>query len=433
MPSSPDEIAHLLRRSGFVAAPGRVDQLSALDWPAAVEAVLDVSANPAENLPPSMLAWDQNQGYYRWVDLVHWWLNRCATTPTPIVEKMTLFWHGHFTTSFDKVYNIPAILSQHRLYRSLATGDFSTLAQRMAVEPAMLWYLDNSDNVAASPNQNFARELMELFLLGVGNYTEADVVSAARAWTGHTTPAWNVPVYLFRPELHDGGDKTLFGVTRNFDGPDVISEILTNPAKRPVVAGFIARKLWEFFAYPDPAPAVVDAVASAFVASGLNVTGALRALFNHPEFRSETARRGLVRSPIEWVVAILHHSGLPVGEAHPEWYFEAMGQQPFNPPNVSGWRPNGYWVNSSAFAGRAEFAARCGWLLGQRGWWADLDSLSIDAAIDRGAATFALPLSAITRSAIANWLHAQRASRERWDEKPNMTALLLLSPEMSMA
>ena len=434
MPSNPDDIAHLLRRSGFVAPAARVAQLSALDWPAAVEAVLSSSGNPPENYPASVYTWDSGRGYDIYIDLVKWWLDRCATTPTPIVEKMTLFWHGHFTTSFSKVYNIPAIASQHRLYRNQGLGNFAPLAQAMAIEPAMLWYLDNADNVKRSPNQNFARELMELFLLGVGNYTEDDVVAAARAWTGHGTPAWNIPSYRFAPEKHDDGDKTFFGTTRNWDGPDIINEILVNPTKRPVMARFMARKFWEFFAYQNPSATVVDAVAQAFLDSGLDITAALRALFNRPVFLSAEARTGLVRSPIEYVVAILLHSGMPAAVFNPQWYLDDMGQGVFDPPNVSGWRPNGYWVNSSAFTGRAEFARQAGWRLKELGWWADLDSMSVDQAVDHGARTFGIhPLSATSRAALVNWLTRSRASKERWAERSYLTTLLLLTPEMHLA
>jgi uncharacterized protein (DUF1800 family) len=433
VPSNPDDIAHLLRRSGFVAPGARIQQLAALDWPNAVEAVLDRSANPGDDVPGHLNSWDPGNGYELYVQLVHWWLDRCAATPTPLVEKMTLFWHGHFTTSFSKAYHLPAILSQHRLYRTHALGDFSSLAQAMAVEPAMLWYLDNADNTARSPNQNFARELMELFLLGVGNYTEDDVVAAARAWTGHTTPEWNVAEYVFRADRHDYGDKSFFGTTRNWDGPDIITEILTNPAKRPTVARFISRKLWEFFAYQNPSNSIVDGIAQAFLDAGLNITAALRALFNRPEFVSTQAKQGLVRSPIEYVVASLFHTGLRSAEAHPEWWLEDMGQGVFNPPNVSGWRPNAYWVNSSALTGRAEFARYLSWQLRERGWWTDLDSRAVGDAIDHGAATFGLTLSATTRTALVNWLAGQRSSSQRWAERTNISTLLLLAPEMNLA
>lgn len=434
MPSTPDDIAHLLRRSGFVAPGARVYELAALDWSAAVEAVLDTSANPAEDLPGSVFTWNSSQGYRIYVDLVQWWLDRCARTPTPLVEKMTLFWHGHFTSSFSKVYNIPAILSQHRLYRARGLGDFTSLAQAMAVEPAMLWYLDNADNVKRSPNQNFARELMELFLLGVGNYTEDDVVAAARAWTGHGTPRWDDPTYVFKPDQHDDGDKTFFGTTKNWNGPDIITEILTNPAKRPVMARFIARKLWEFFAYQNPSADIVDAVAQGFMDSNLDIRHALRVLFNRPEFRSPQARTGLVRSPIEYVVAVLHHAGVPASLVNPQWYLDDMGQGVFDPPNVSGWRPNAYWINSSAFTGRAEFARQVSWKLREIGWWSQLNDLSVEQAVDHGANTFGLaPLSATTRAALVDWLTRSRASKDRWAERTNITTLLLLTPEMHLA
>lgn len=431
MASNPDDIAHLLRRSGFTAPAAKVAELAALDYAVAVERVLDPGANPPENLPDAALVWDPDNGYQSYVALVHWWLDRCATTPTPLVEKMTLFWHGHFTTSFSKVYNLPAILSQHRLYRTHALGDFTTLAQSMAIEPAMLWYLDNAENTKRSPNQNFARELMELFLLGVGNYTEDDVVSAARAWTGYTTPEWNIPQFVFDAEQHDDGIKTFFGQARNWNGPDIITEILNTT--RTTVARFIARKAWEFFAYQNPAQPIVDALAQAFIAANLNITALLRALFNRPEFLTTQAKQGLVRSPIEFAVAVLHHTGMNAAEAHPEWWLDDMGQAPFNPPNVSGWRPNAYWINTSALTGRDQFASYVAWRLRERGWWSDLDSRSVDNAIDHGAATFGLTLSSTTRNALAGWLTTQRASRERWAERSNITTLLLVSPEMNMA
>ncbi|MEZ5218904.1 MAG: DUF1800 domain-containing protein [Ilumatobacteraceae bacterium] len=433
MASDPTDIAHLLRRSGFFADGARIDQLSRLSWAAAVDAVLDTSAAPGEDLPGEVFTWDQNQGWPRYISLVHWWLNRCVSTPTPIVEKMTLFWHGHFTTSFDKVYNVSAIVSQHRLYRAHALGNFATLAQAMAVEPAMLAYLDNSDNVAESPNQNFARELLELYLLGVGNYSEDDVVSAARAWTGHGVVAWNDLRYVFRPEEHDSGVKTFFGTTKNWDGPDIIAAVLGSATKRTISAKFIAKKLWEFFAYEQPSDEIVAAIATSLLA-GWSIRDALRTLFNRPEFRSTAARQGHVRSPIEFVVATMHHTGLRAEEAHPEWHLRDMGQLPFNPPNVSGWKHNGYWVNSSAFQARTEFARNVMWVLGNNhGWRADIDTMSVDQAIDHGAEVFDLSLSAPTRAAIRDWLIASRAGTERWAQKYFMTLALLLAPEMHLA
>jgi uncharacterized protein (DUF1800 family) len=433
MSSSREDIAHLLRRSGFVAQEQRITQLMALDLPQAVEVVLSTAGAPDDS-PPGSLNVRGDNGYDQWVTATKWWIDRMVTTPTPIVEKMTLFWHGHFTSSWSKVSDAPAMISQNRLYRSLALGDFRELCQRMAVEPAMLVYLDNENNIAGAPNQNFARELMELFTLGVGNYTEEDVDAAARAWTGHNTMHWNDPRYIFRPEEHDAGNKTFFGTTKNWDGPDIIDEVLTNPTKRPVMARFISRKLWEFFAYQRPSTDIVDALATAFVNSNLSIVALVRALFNRPEFYSPQAKQGLVRTPIEWVVAVMSATGLRSAEINPQWHFEGMGQEPFNPPNVSGWRPNAYWVNTSAFSRRAEFARSVMWTLRERNFWNDVPALPVDTVIDRAAQTFGIhPLSAPTRAAIAATLNADRAADEEWVETVHLLTMTILAPELHLA
>jgi len=430
--SSTEDVAHLLRRSGFVAPAARVAALSSLDWPAVVEAVLDTSAAPAEDYPSWLLSYDQENGWRQHVLHLQWWLDRCVSTPTPIVEKMLHFWHGHFVVSWSKVYHMPAMVSLSRKYRAGGLGNLATLAQQMAVEPAMLWYLDNSDNVKASPNQNFARELMELFLLGVGNYTEDDVIASARAWTGHSTVDWNVATYLFRSGQHDNANKTFFGTTRNWDGPEIITEILTNPTKRPIVAKYLAKKLWEFFAYQNPAQGIVDQLATDFVNSGLEIKALLRSIFNRPEFRSTTAKQGLVRSPIEWVVAAMAATGVPAAEAHPEWVLDTMGQEPFNPPNVSGWRQNGYWVNTSAFNGRALFARNAGWYLKERGFWNGIESWTPGLAISTAESTFGVTFSDTTRAALLRWFDRQRTA-DLWAEHENFITLVLLAPELHLA
>ena len=323
------DVAHLLRRTGFNSSTFRVGQLMPLDRPALVDAVLSTTGAPADT-PPSTLnqygvsQWQQNQ------DLANWWLNRMTTTSTPIVEKMTLFWHGHFVSSFDKVGNAFAMYGQNRLFRANALGSLGNLARAIAVQPAMLSYLDNDANVKGAPNQNFARELMELFLLGVGNYSEDDIIASARAWTGHGLNASRL--YYFNPAEHDNGDKTFFGTTKNWNGPDIITEILNHPTKRVIAARFITRKLWTFFAYPQPADAIVNPLADALINSGFNIKVLLRALFLRDEFWSTAARQGLVRSPVEYVVNVLRQTHLSPGSVHPEWYLPAMGQSLLFPP-----------------------------------------------------------------------------------------------------
>jgi uncharacterized protein (DUF1800 family) len=436
MSSSREDIAHLLRRSGFVAPEARITQLMALDLPDAVNAVLSTAGAP-DDTPPAWLLTDSDEGYKQWVEASQWWIDRMVSTPTPIVEKMTLFWHGHFTSSWEKVNHSPAMLSQNRLYRSLALGDFRTLAQRMALEPAMLVYLDNASNVYedadSTPNQNFARELMELFLLGVGNYTEEDVDAAARAWTGHNTVRWDDPRYIFRADKHDNGNKTFFGTAKNWDGPDIINEILDNPNKRPIMAKYIAKKMWEFFAYQRPAQGIVDALAQVFMNSNLSILELVKALFNRPEFYSVESKQGHVRSPIEWVVAVLTGTGLRAAQTNPQWYFERMGQEPFNPPNVSGWRPNAYWVNTSAFSGRAEFARNVMWTLHQAKTWEDIKNGTAAQAIDRAANAFGIqPLSAPTRAAMTQAMSVVW-TKDKWAQDVYLLMMTMLAPELSLA
>ena len=180
--ADPAQIAHLLRRTEYVARPDRVTALSQGTLAAAVDDVLNISPVPV-SLPAFIDHNIDGQGWDQYVFATKWWLDLMVDSPKPLQEKMTFFWHGHFTSSWGKVGNTWAMTKQNKLYRDNAVGNFAVLTQAMAIEPAMLVYLDNAQNTRTSPNENFARELMELFTLGVGNYTEADVEIAARAWT----------------------------------------------------------------------------------------------------------------------------------------------------------------------------------------------------------------------------------------------------------
>ena len=178
-------ISHLLRRTEYVARPNRVAALTGLgSLDAAIDDILNVSGTPVP-IPPGLASNTTNSNYEQYVQATQWWFDRMVDSPKPIQEKMTFFWHGHFTSAWDKVNSSYMMMSQNKLYRDNALGNFVTLTQAMAIEPAMLVYLDNTENRKGAPNQNFARELMELFTLGIGNYSEADVEAAAKAWTGY--------------------------------------------------------------------------------------------------------------------------------------------------------------------------------------------------------------------------------------------------------
>ncbi|MEM8922738.1 MAG: DUF1800 domain-containing protein [Actinomycetota bacterium] len=423
------DVAHLLSRTGFGGMHADILALRAHDWPDLVERVLDTSAAiPAHVGAPAL---DNGRHYRNWVDMTWFWLDRCRTSHTPIVEKMVLFWHGHLCTSLDKVFKHHWLFDQHQLFRTNGLGNFEDLVQRVAVQPAMLAYLDNDQNKAGRPNDNFARELMELFTLGVGNYSEDDVLESARAWTGHSIDR-DTGAYRFYPTQHDWNNKTFFGDTRNWDGPHIIDHIINGP-KQATVARFIATKLWSFLAYPKPESAVVDVIAADFAASGMEIKALLRSILLHPQFRSTKAKQGLVRSPIEYVVAAMRASGLSCSEAHPEWVLGSMGQKPFYPPNVSGWKQNGYWINEASAWAKGRFASGIRWDLYKRGDLTGVSDLSPEAAATAALDHFGIAVpSAHTRAVLAEFVRYER-EHNRWADRAGLLMLPLLTPEFQMA
>jgi uncharacterized protein (DUF1800 family) len=434
MAASPSDLQHLLRRAGFGATPAQLAAFAGLELPAVVDGLLAAVSPP--DPPPAAIDDPAVSGYEQWVAATQWWLNRMVTTPAPLVEKMTLFWHGHFVSDVDKVGDMGAMWRQLSLYRHGALGNFRTLTQAMAIDPAMLRYLDNDRNVKGAPNQNFARELMELFLLGAdpGNYTQDDVIASARAWTGYGLRP-NTWQYQFDANEHDGGSKLFLGVTTNLDGPGVIDTIFDHADRGPIMARFIARKLWEFFAHPIPPPGVVTALATELRSNNYELKPLLRALFLRPEFYLPAAKQGLVRSPIEWVVALLKATGLDAATANPEWYVENMGQQPYSPPNVAGWKSNAYWISATAASARADWASYVAYKASVAGFLGTTASLAPAAAIDNAFAAFNIDRPTPgTRNALIAWLTDQRTVLYTGGLEPrNLILLMALSPEMQLA
>jgi uncharacterized protein (DUF1800 family) len=323
------------------------------------------------------------------------------------------------------------MFEQNQLFRTMGMCSLRDLTQAVAVGPAMLMYLDNYLNRVNKPNENFARELMELFTLGVNQYTQDDIVNSARAWTGHGLNSART-TYVFTPTQHDSGFKTFFGSTKNWNGPDIIDEICTGASKM-TVARFIAKKLWSFFAYPDPAQGIVDDLAGMFAASNLDIRTLVRAIFLRPEFYSPAAKTGLVRSPVEFVVAAMRYTGVSPTTAHPEWYVGAMGQQVFYPPNVAGWPQNAFWINSAALGARANFARYLTWRAVEAGVLTGTKSMSAAGAVQRAFDTFGITEpSAATRDDLERWLVTERSARGS-AEQPNLLTLTMLSPDFQLA
>jgi uncharacterized protein (DUF1800 family) len=379
-------VRHLLRRTEFVDRPERVAALLATS---SIEAAVD-DVLAVESSPPSV-GFTATSDWERGVELVNHWFDRMAhDSRRPFQERMALFWHGHFCSDLGKVGSATLMREQIDLWRRSGLGNLRSLARTMSTQVAMIRYLDNNDNRASSPNQNFARELMELFLLGVGNYNEADVEASTAAWTGHTDQ-WNddVSPYRWRADWHDFSTKQYLGRTINAggDGPDhgpetidvllgngIVPADATNVANRgrptrEVAAEFLSHKLWTWFATDTPPPApVLAAMRDALVGSGFEVRPWVRAMLTSDAFYSDEVKAGLVRTPTEFAVALMHATGLRAGAANFSWLTASMGQRLLYPPNVSGWRPNAYWVNASAMEGRARMVQQFAWTASRTYW-----------------------------------------------------------------
>jgi uncharacterized protein (DUF1800 family) len=443
-----EDLVHLLRRTEFVARPDRVVALAAKTRVEAVDDILNVGLNTSQSPPANLTAVPTN-GWQQYVDSCNWWLGRMVGMERPFLEKMVLFWHGHFVSAWWDVDGGYRLMRQLQTYRANALGQMVTLTQAMAVDSAMLVYLSNADNVKRAPNENFARELMELFLLGANNgYTQTDVQNVARAWTGHNAP-WDQNEalsrnYLFRPNQHDYDVASIFGLPNRpagagWNGPEVITEIVAG-SKAQLSARYIAKKLWEFLAHPGPPAAVLDAVAPVFAADH-DIKNLARNILLRDEFYLPAAKQGLVRTPIEFFAALCYHSpGMTADDLGVSWGAESTGQQMFQPPNVSGWRPNGYWLNTSGISGRANIAQRAAWWLQQTGRPFDdrtvISSKSAAAAVDFVATYFGITsLSATTRNAIIAAHQADRASNSYWSwyTVGNLLMMVMLAPEFHMA
>jgi uncharacterized protein (DUF1800 family) len=429
-----------MRRAGFGATANEIATLAAQPLETTVDQLLDFSGAPAATAPGFLT--DNSLGdWEKAFRLKAWWLDRMITTSAPLQEKLALFWHGHFATSYRKVNDSVAMYDQNALFRQRAAGNFRQLVHEVSLQPAMLIWLDNASNTRWGPNENFARELMELFTLGVNEYTQADVTAAARAWTGHNLLDDDWGEYHFYASRHDGGTKTFMGVARAWDGPDIVDYLLQeNTTKKRVAARFVARKLWAFFAYPNPEPTVLDALESAFFDADLDVAALVRAIFLHPQFLSNKAKQGLVRSPVEWVVACLRGLGMTAANTNPQWWMSEMGQQLFEPPNVAGWEHNAAWLGTMNVWARANWSRYVTWRAYSAGLHQSAlgatESMTPSDAIDAAFALFHVHSpSPQTRARLVQWLTLQRDDGNVWDEYAllNVLTLLMLSPDMNVA
>ena len=276
-----------------------------------------------------------------------WWANRMLATRRPLEEKLTLFWHGHFATGENKVRDYRMMLRQNEMFRAHASGKFRDLLVGILKDPAMLVYLDNGENIKTHPNENFGRELLELFTMGVGNYTERDVREAARAFTGWTN---DVLAFKFDTEQHDFGEKTFLGRTGPFDGEDIIDTILA----QPVTAEFVAAKVYRFFVREEIDAALKTELGRTYRDSGYQMKPLLKRIFLSKDFYSPPAVATQIKSPVQLVVSTYKKMSLREVPTIPDFgrMTSSLGQSLFDPPNVAGWAGGRTWITPSTLLNR---------------------------------------------------------------------------------
>jgi uncharacterized protein (DUF1800 family) len=353
--------AHLYRRAGFGASRAELIEAEIRGHAGTLDLLMRGRPEAADVLPTLVDTGRIKAGSKDPDPLRAWWVYVISHGGHPLREKLTLFWHNHFATSVAKV-SLPALMfAQNCTLREHALGKFGPLLQAVSRDPAMLVYLDSNSNVKGRPNENYAREVMELFSLGVGNYAEKDIREAARAFTGWHTDGTK---YTFVSELHDDGPKTVLGRAGNLDGGDVVRIILDQPA----CARFLVRKLYAYLVSETPPPdALLEPLCDRFRKSDYDVAELVRTILASRLFYSDHAFRKRVKGPVEYVLGAVNAVYMRHPEDHPEYRpvppaalikpLTAMGQSLFAPPNVKGWPGGRTWLNTSTVLERDNFAA----------------------------------------------------------------------------
>jgi uncharacterized protein (DUF1800 family) len=281
------------------------------------------------------------------IDLKGWWLNEMRVTDQPLTERMTLFWHGHFTSSFQKVRQPWSMIQQNQLLRRHALGSFRDLLRGIVRDPAMLVYLDNHRNSAREPNENLAREFFELFTLGEGHYTEVDIKEAARALSGYGVDR-RTSTFRFRRRHHDRGKKTIFGKTGRFDADDLVDLVLEHPACAP----FIAEKVWNHFVVTPVSPGIKSKIAQRF-ARTWSIGDLVEDVLKSGAFWASDNRGTAIKSPVELTVGTVRTLGIDLTDPKPLILTtRQLGQDVFSPPNVKGWPGGERWIDANSLLKR---------------------------------------------------------------------------------
>jgi uncharacterized protein (DUF1800 family) len=435
------DIAHLLRRATFGPTAQEVDDADrvGLDYtvanlvrPTSADAAATRTPMPVIGPDPLLMVLRQGgDGTARaaagktreaqQVQITEWWIDRMGQAQHQFVEKLVFFWHGHWATSMEKVELPQLMLNQQRVFRDRGPGEFSLFVRSMLRDVALIYWLDGQLNTRRAPNENLARELMELFTLGIGHYTEKDVKQGARALTGWQVDRLSATSSL-NPTRHDTKNKTILGRTGNFGADEYVDILMQQPA----MAEFVVKRLWFRFVSPEPVPQ--DSLAA--LANGFrkdrDVTSLARALFTDPNFF--WARGQVVKQPIEWLVGALRQLGLRFSELKEDdrrvfrQGLDGMGQVPFLPPSVGGWPSDSAWLTTSATTTRLRLAD----VLGQRAPKTFTDRLSAVSPAQRP--------DVLARLLVVDGFtdRTKSAMKAFLDDLPKLVALGLASPEYTV-
>jgi uncharacterized protein (DUF1800 family) len=344
-------ITHLLRRATLGAGPADLDSAFKLGYSKLVDQLVETA--PAE--PPPVPGMGMNMGFDL-ATLQKWWVGQMLTSPTPFAERMALFWHGHFTSDSTKVgTNQPYLYWQNLTWRRMALTNLGAMLMQVTTDPAMMVYLDLASSTGRSPNENYSRELLELFTLGAGNFSEDDVRGGARALAGWRLPntADNSKVGIFDTRrAYKGGALTFLGKSGSIDTQGVINGILAHPNAAP----FVVTKVVHHFVSPAPEARYVQRLSDEFRTSNYDLKTLMRSVFLSPEFIDGASYRSLVKSPVEYMVSALRALQAPQLAQVVVDSGQNMGQMLFDPPDVGGWPNNDAWISSNTVIARVNFA-----------------------------------------------------------------------------
>ena len=449
------DATHLLRRAGFGASARDLVAFTGLSRAEAVDVLL--SAKPSAARGPGAFSF----GGKAFERLQRWWLKRMLSPRYRLQEKMTLFWHDHFPSGVAVINRMDALAEQNAMFRFYGLGSFRELLHRVTRDRAMLEYLDGRRNRKGEVNENYARELMELFTLGPldedgnSNYEQLDVVALSRALTGFRYDSIKKPVVYVNPSHFDDGNKILFGGkpwaisgVLGVESPDgtpfppetnVLDALFAHrdTQGRPTLARFLVRKLWAWFATPDADGALVDELSASFVANGYRIGELLRVLLTHDVFYSEGARNVTPKMPVEFATQALLGLGAKSTLKALPTLLSRMGMELFNPPGVEGWQHGSAWLATSRYLARMQLAQAIASARPQTGFRFKRklpEATTPDALVDAALAELGLEVSAETRQSLIDHLAGGEFGSEAWFEMKyrGLFMLLLSLPEFQV-